>query len=85
MQGEIKLTSILPAPRVYTRWIDSVAHANDASYSRLVPRALMQLNSIGEIQYMWEPWGKKLVCQSLLPKTIREIHSMELAVNCFVR
>ena len=54
MQGEIKLTSILPAPRVYTRWIDCVAHANVASYSRLVPRALMQLNFIGEIQYIGE-------------------------------
>jgi hypothetical protein len=84
MQGEIKLTSILPTPRAHNRWIDCIAHANDASYSRLVPQALMQLNSIGEIQYMGEPWGKKLVRQSHLPKTIRAIHSIELAVNCFV-
>jgi hypothetical protein len=69
MQGEIELTSIHPAPPVYTRWIDCIAHANDASYSRLVPQALMQLNSIGEIQNIGEPWGKKLVCQSRLPKT----------------
>jgi hypothetical protein len=62
MRGEIELTSILPASRVHTRWIDRIAHANDASYFRLVPQAVVQLNSIGEIQYIGEQLGKKLVC-----------------------
>ena len=68
MRGEIELTSILPASRVHTRWIDCIAYANDASYSRLVLQAVVQLNSIGEIQYMGEQLDKKLVCQSRLPK-----------------
>jgi hypothetical protein len=59
MLGEMELTSILPSSRVQTRWIDRIAYANDASYFRLVPQAVLQLNSIGEIQYSGGTIGQK--------------------------
>ena len=46
MLGEIERTSIIPASRVQTRWIERMAYANDVSYFRLVPQAVLQLNSI---------------------------------------
>jgi len=59
MLDEIELTSIIPASRVQTRWIDRIAYANDASYFRLGPQAVLQLNSIGEIQYIGGTIGQK--------------------------
>lgn len=44
------LTSILPENRVKTREIDRVAYANDASYFRLIPQAVVQPDSIDEIR-----------------------------------
>jgi len=46
MLGEIERTSIMPASCLQTRWIERSAYANDASYFRLVPQAVLQLNSI---------------------------------------
>lgn len=45
-----QLTEIIPASRVRGRLIDRIAYANDASYFRLLPQAVVQPNSIGEIQ-----------------------------------
>ncbi|MFM8369745.1 MAG: FAD-binding oxidoreductase, partial [Chloroflexota bacterium] len=50
----ISLTSILPASRIRDRLIDRIAYANDASYFRLVPQAVVQPNSIGEIQALFQ-------------------------------
>ena len=70
MLCEIEFTSIIPAARVQTRWIDRIAYANDASYFRLVPQAVLQLNSIGEIQYSGETKGAK-AC--LLKVSVQEL------------
>ncbi len=48
------LAGILPPSRVHTRLIDRLAYANDASYFRLVPQAVVQPNSIGEIQALFQ-------------------------------
>jgi len=49
-----QLTKILPAARVHTRLIDRIAYANDASYFRLVPQAVVQPDSIGEIRALFK-------------------------------
>lgn len=51
---QAQLCSILPAARVHTRLIDRIAYANDASYFRLVPQAVVQPDSIGEIQALFK-------------------------------
>jgi D-lactate dehydrogenase len=61
-----KLSHILPDTRIKTRLIDRVAYANDASYFRLVPQAVVQPNSIGEIQSLFE-----LSHQTRIPMTFR--------------
>src|SRR6266498_4356772 len=43
------LQTILPQERIHARWLDRVAYANDASYFRLVPQAVVQPDSINEI------------------------------------
>src|SRR5512145_1875979 len=50
----MQLTSILPAARIHTRLIDRIAYANDASYFRLVPQAVVQPASIGEIRSLFQ-------------------------------
>ena len=50
----MELTSILPASRIRDRLIDRIAYANDASYFRLVPQAVVQPNSIGEIPALFQ-------------------------------
>jgi len=47
------LASIIPDKRVHTRLIDRIAYANDASYFRLVPQAVVQPESIGEIKSLF--------------------------------
>ena len=49
-----KLSRILPRHRIKTRPIDRIAYANDASYFRLVPQAVVQPNSISEIQALFK-------------------------------
>ena len=49
-----KLSHIIPENRVKTRWIDRIAYANDASYFRLVPQAVVQPAAIGEIQALFK-------------------------------
>ena len=60
------LTSILPASRIRDRLIDRIAYANDASYFRLVPQAVVQPNSIGEIQALFQ-----FSQQNKIPMTFR--------------
>ncbi|MHB8778656.1 MAG: FAD-binding oxidoreductase, partial [Anaerolineales bacterium] len=60
------LSSILPSSRVHTRLIDRLAYANDASYFRLVPQAVVQPNSISEIQSLF-----KFTQQNKIPMTFR--------------
>jgi D-lactate dehydrogenase len=50
MELHSQLSQILPASRIHARLIDRIAYANDASYFRLIPQAVVQPNSIGEIQ-----------------------------------
>jgi len=45
-----QLSNVLPANRVKSRLIDRIAYANDASYFRLVPQAVVQPDSIDEIR-----------------------------------
>jgi D-lactate dehydrogenase len=61
-----QLTSILPASRVHARLIDRIAYANDASYFRLVPQAVVQPNSINEIHSLF-----KFTQQHRIPMTFR--------------
>lgn len=62
----MQLTSILPASRVHTRLIDRIAYANDASYFRLVPQAVVQPASIGEVQSLFQ-----FSQQNRIPMTFR--------------
>ncbi|MEW5829498.1 MAG: FAD-binding and (Fe-S)-binding domain-containing protein [Chloroflexota bacterium] len=48
-----QLSRILPPNRIKSRLIDRIAYANDASYFRLVPQAVVQPDSIGEIQALF--------------------------------
>jgi D-lactate dehydrogenase len=61
-----QLSQIIPSSRVRTRLIDRIAFANDASYFRLVPQAVVQPNSIGEIQALF-----KFTQQNKIPMTFR--------------
>lgn len=48
-----QLFHILPSSRIHTRLIDRIAYANDASYFRLVPQAVVQPDSVSEIQALF--------------------------------
>ena len=61
-----QLSEIIPSSRVHSRLIDRIAYANDASYFRLVPQAVVQPNSIGEIQSLF-----KFTQQYKIPMTFR--------------
>src|SRR5687768_7788882 len=49
-----RLSQFLPPQRVLTSYLHRVAYANDASYFHLVPQAVVQPNSIGEIQALFQ-------------------------------
>src|SRR5688572_31963524 len=66
MNLQVQLSQILPSSRVHTRLIDRVAYANDASYFHLVPQAVVQPNSISEIQDLF-----KFTQQHRIPMTFR--------------
>jgi D-lactate dehydrogenase len=61
-----KLAQIIHPTRVHTRLIDRLAYANDASYFRLVPQAVVQPHSISEIQSLF-----KFTQQNKIPLTFR--------------
>jgi D-lactate dehydrogenase len=48
------LHKILPKERIKTRLIDRYAYASDASHFYLIPKAIVQPNTIGEIQKLFE-------------------------------
>lgn len=54
MDLQSQLSQIIPSSRVHTRLIDRISYANDASYFRLVPQAVVQPDSIGEIQALFK-------------------------------
>jgi D-lactate dehydrogenase len=66
MDIESLLAEIIPSSRVHARLIDRIAYANDASYFRLVPQAVVQPNSISEIQSLF-----KFTQQNKIPMTFR--------------
>src|SRR5258706_6706528 len=61
-----QLSEVIPSTRIHARLIDRIAYANDASYFRLVPQAVIQPNSIGEIQSLF-----KYSQQNKIPMTFR--------------
>ena len=61
-----ELSSILPENRILARAIDRIAYANDASYFRLVPQAVVQPNSLDEIRSLF-----KFSQQKRIPMTFR--------------
>src|SRR5689334_17298524 len=66
MDLQTQLSQIIHPSRVHSRLIDRIAYANDASYFRLVPQAVVQPNSIGEIQSLF-----KFTQQHNIPMTFR--------------
>ena len=48
------LSQVIPRERVLTSYLHRVAYANDASYFHLIPRAVVQPNSISEIQALFQ-------------------------------
>src|SRR5215510_10189556 len=66
MDLQTQLSQIISSSRVHTRLIDRIAYANDASYFRLVPQAVVQPNSINEIQSLF-----KFTQQHKIPMTFR--------------
>ena len=66
MELAAQLSKVIPSARIHTRLIDRIAYANDASYFRLVPQAVVQPNSIGEIQSLF-----KFTQQNKIPMTFR--------------
>ena len=66
MELQVQLSQIIPSVRVRARLIDRIAYANDASYFRLVPQAVVQPNSISEIQSLF-----KFTQRHKIPMTFR--------------
>src|SRR5688572_18543486 len=60
------LSRIIHPARVLTSQLHRIAYASDASYFRLVPRAVVQPNSISEIQSLFQ-----LTQQNQIPMTFR--------------
>ncbi len=54
MDIQAELSSFLAVDRVHSRIIDRIAYANDASYFRLVPQAVVQPISIEEIRALFK-------------------------------
>ena len=49
-----RLSQLIHPSRVLSSYLYRIAYANDASYFRLVPQAVVQPNSIGEIQSLFK-------------------------------
>jgi D-lactate dehydrogenase len=61
-----ELSRVIQPSRVLTSSLHRIAYANDASYFRLVPQAVVQPNSIAEIQSLF-----KFTQQNKIPMTFR--------------
>src|SRR5215510_698382 len=66
MDLQIELSEIIHPSRVLTSHLHRIAYANDASYFRLVPQAVVQPNSVSEIQSLF-----KFSHQNKIPMTFR--------------
>lgn len=66
MDLQTQLSRIIHPSRVLTSYLHRIAYANDASYFRLVPQAVVQPNSISEIQALF-----KFTRQNKIPMTFR--------------
>jgi D-lactate dehydrogenase len=66
MDLQTQLSQIIHPSRVHSRLIDRIAYANDASYFRLVPEAVVQPNTISEVQSLF-----KFTQQNKIPMTFR--------------
>ncbi|HXF86042.1 MAG TPA: FAD-binding and (Fe-S)-binding domain-containing protein [Anaerolineales bacterium] len=66
MDLQTSLSQIIHPERVFTSPLYRIAYANDASYFRLIPQAVVQPNSIGEIQALF-----KFTQQHRIPMTFR--------------
>src|SRR4030095_6864087 len=60
------ISQLIHPSRVLTSYLHRIAYANDASYFRLVPQAVVQPNSIAEIQSLF-----KFTQQNKIPMTFR--------------
>ncbi len=61
-----QLSQLLPPARVLTSYLHRIAYANDASYFHLVPQAVVQPNSVSEIQALF-----RFTQQHRIPMTFR--------------
>src|SRR5678815_6032670 len=66
MDLQVQLSQIIQPSRVLTSYLHRIAYANDASYFRLVPQAVVQPNSINEIQSLFQ-----FTQQNKIPMTFR--------------
>jgi D-lactate dehydrogenase len=66
MELREELSRVIPPERVLTSYLHRVAYASDASYFHLVPQAVVQPNSIDEIQSLF-----KFTQRSRIPMTFR--------------
>src|SRR5512133_3242077 len=66
MDLHTQLAQIIHPSRVLTSYLHRIAYANDASYFRLVPQAVVQPDSIGEIQALF-----RFTQQNKIPMTFR--------------
>jgi len=66
MELQLELSKLLSRERVLTSPLHCIAYANDASYFHLVPQAVVQPNSIGEIQALF-----RFSQQNEIPMTFR--------------
>src|SRR6188474_704348 len=66
MDLQSELSHIIHPSRVLTSYLHRIAYANDASYFRLVPQAVVQPDSINEIQALF-----KFTQQHKIPMTFR--------------
>ncbi len=66
MDLHTRLTQIIHPSRILTSYLHRIAYANDASYFRLVPQAVVQPNSNGEIQSLF-----RFTQQNKFPMTFR--------------
>jgi D-lactate dehydrogenase len=61
-----QLSALMPLSRIKSRPIDRIAYANDASYFQLVPQAVVQPDSVSEIQALF-----RFSRESRIPLTFR--------------
>jgi hypothetical protein len=66
MDLRAQLSQIIPPARTLTSYLHRIAYANDASYFHLVPQAVVQPDSIKEIQALFE-----FTRQAHIPMTFR--------------